>query len=83
MIKNDEKIVVSFRIDKELNENWKRVAKKLGMTKSAMFRQMLNEILPLLDVEDNNILLRNVLYKMSDTTKELGGLFDGSLQKDK
>jgi metal-responsive CopG/Arc/MetJ family transcriptional regulator len=71
------KVRVTFTIDKELNEQWNRVSEKLKINKSAMLREMLEEILPVLDKEEPREIIRAVINKSLDNHKEMSnGLLD-------
>jgi len=65
------KVRVTFTIDEELNEQWNRVSKKLKINKSAMLREMLEEILPALDKEEPREIIRAVINKSLDNQKEI------------
>jgi len=65
---------INLTIPEELNEQWARVAKKHGLTKSGMVEEWLQNILPILDEEQPKKVLQNAmkaLAKEIDTTANL------------
>ncbi len=75
------KVRVTFTIDEELNEQWNRVSKKLKINKSAMLREMLEEILPVLDREEPREIIRAVINKSLDSQKEIANSLLGVIEE--
>jgi len=72
-----KKVRVTFTIDEDLNEQWNRVSEKLKINKSAMLREMLQELLPILDKEQPREIIRAVINKTAEGQKQIAnGLLD-------
>lgn len=65
---------ISLTVPEELNDQWARVAKKHGLTKSGMVEEWLQSVLPILDQEQPKKVLQHAmkaLAKEIDTTASL------------
>ncbi len=65
---------ISLTVPEELNDQWARVAKKHGLTKSGMVEEWLQSVLPILDQEQPKKVLKHAmkaLAKEIDTTASL------------
>jgi len=67
-----EKITVT--VDKELNEQWNRVAKSYGWTKSRMLDDLLREVLPVLDQNRPEEVLSKGLEKLGKSFSDVSKL---------
>jgi len=71
-----EKIRVSINLDKETNERWNRVSKKLKMSKSGMVQDFLDQVLPILEKEKPTDVLSSAFKELGNVMNETGSLFD-------
>jgi len=62
---------INVNVDEELNERWERVAKRIGMTKSAMLNDMLKSVLPILETEADSMVAK-AMKQMGQVMNELG-----------
>ena len=67
---------IGLSIDEQLNERWTKVAKKLKMTKSGMVEEMIENILPILEKEKPNEVMKAVLKKSAEQIDLTANLFD-------
>ncbi len=72
---------IGLSIDEELNERWTKVAKKLKMTKSGMVEEMIRGVLPILEEEKPNEIMKKVLKKSAEQIELTASLFDDDLKK--
>jgi hypothetical protein len=67
---------INISIDPELDERWIRVAKKLKLSKSGMVQEFLEEVLPILEQEKPNLILKSALKKTAEQIDLTATLFD-------
>ena len=67
---------IGLSIDEQLNERWTKVAKKLKMTKSGMVEEMISSILPILEKEKPNEVMKAVLKKSAEQIDLTANLLD-------
>ena len=67
---------IGLSIDEQLNERWTKVAKRLKMTKSGMVEEMISNILPILEKEKPNEVMKAVLKKSAEQIDLTANLFD-------
>jgi len=62
---------VNLTMPHDLHDRWEKVANKMGTTKSAMLRDMLEQILPTLEYNDVNSMFKSMLALNGDVLKQL------------
>lgn len=66
---------LNMTVRRDLIERWSKVAKRFNMSKSAMLEQILEEMLPVLESEEVNTLVKEVFARagrgMTEISKEL------------
>jgi len=73
-MKKEQMARINLTMPKELIERWEAVADKIGMTRSAMLREMLEDILPPLEQDDVKSMLRMFMSRNGDVLKEMSGV---------
>ena len=68
---------INVNVDEELNERWERVAKRIGMTKSAMLDDMLKSVLPILEAEADSMVAK-AMRQLGKVMDELGSYCEDS-----
>ena len=68
---------INVTVDDQLNERWERVAKRIGMTKSAMLDDMLESVLPILEADAKSMVAK-AMNEIGQTMKELGNYVEDS-----
>ena len=68
---------INVTVDNQLNERWERVAKRIGMTKSAMLDDMLESVLPILEADAKSMVAK-AMNEIGQTMKELGNYVEES-----
>lgn len=68
---------INVTVDDQLNERWERVAKRIGMTKSAMLDDMLESVLPILEADAKSMVAK-AMNEIGQTMKELGNYVEES-----
>ncbi len=71
---------ITINVDDQLNERWEKVAKRIGMSKSAMLDDMLEAVLPILEADADSMVSR-AMKELGKTMIELGENCDGKKQK--
>jgi len=66
---------VMISIDEEVNERWNKVCKRLKLSKSGMVQDFIIQILPILDTETPNIMLKNAMKEMAKSIDLTADLF--------
>ena len=67
---------VLIMVDEDLNDRWKKVAKRLKISKSGMVTDILEEVLPILEKEKPNDMIGSALKSLGNALNETGSLFD-------
>jgi len=67
---------VLIMVDEDLNDRWKKVAKRLKFSKSGMITDILEEVLPILEKEKPNDMIGSALKSLGDALNDTGSLFD-------
>jgi antitoxin component of RelBE/YafQ-DinJ toxin-antitoxin module len=67
---------VLIRIDKDLNERWGKVAKKLKISKSGIVQDFLEQVIPILEKEEPKDILGTAFKQLGDVMHDTGSLFD-------
>ena len=67
---------VGISIDKDINERWTAVAKKLKMTKSSMIDDFLKEVVPILEQEAPKDVMKMALKKTAEQIDMTASLFE-------
>ncbi len=70
-MKPDKYKRVNLTMPYELHDRWEQVANKMGTTKSAMLRDMLEQVLPTLEYNDVNSMFKSMLSLNGDVLKQL------------
>jgi antitoxin component of RelBE/YafQ-DinJ toxin-antitoxin module len=70
------KVRTSINIDEELNKRWNDVSKRLDITKSSMVSEFLEEVLPILEKETPNDIMKLALKKTAEQIDLTASLFD-------
>jgi len=66
---------VMISIDSDLDARWKKVSKKIKMSKSGMVEDFLNEVLPILEKEAPRDVMAHALEHIGKGVSDLGSLF--------
>jgi len=67
---------IGLSVDTELNDRWTAVAKKLKMTKSGMIEDFLREVVPILEQESPNDVMKMALKKTAEHIDMTSSLFE-------
>lgn len=67
---------INLTIPEDLNNQWARVAKKHGLTKSGMVEEWLNTILPFLDEEEPKKVLQHAMRSLAKEIDMTASLFE-------
>lgn len=67
---------ITISIDKEINERFTAVAKKLKLTKSGMIEDFLREVVPILEQEAPNDVMKMALKKTAEQIDMTASLFE-------
>lgn len=67
---------VTISIDKEVNERWTKVAKRLDLSKSGMVEEFIEQMLPILEAETPNKMMAKAMQKMAVQIDTTATLFD-------
>ena len=70
------KIRVNVNLDKDLNDRWGKVAKKLRISKSGMIQDFLEQVIPILEKEEPKDIMKMALKKTSEQIDLTASLFD-------
>jgi len=62
---------LNMTISHELYDRWDKVSKKIGVSKSAMLRDMLDTILPILEEKEVSSMVKMLLSTNGDVLKDL------------
>lgn len=62
---------LNLTIPHELHDRWDKVAKKIGVSKSSMLRDMLESSLPTLEQDSVSSMVKMLLNSNGDVLKEL------------
>jgi metal-responsive CopG/Arc/MetJ family transcriptional regulator len=62
---------LNMTISHELHDRWDKVSKKIGVSKSAMLRDMLDTILPILEEKEVSSMVKMLLSTNGDVLKDL------------
>ena len=70
-----KKCNITISIDRELNERWTEVSKKVGWSKASMVETFIKEILPIMEnTEDPRLMVSLILKKSAKVNKEIAEL---------
>lgn len=67
---------ISLTVPEELNDQWAKVAKKHGLTKSGMVEEWLQSVLPVLDQEEPKKVLQQAMRVLAKELDDTASLFD-------
>jgi len=67
---------ITISIDKEINERFTAVAKKLKLTKSGMIEDFLREVVPILEQEVPKDVMKMALKKTAEQIDLTASLFE-------
>lgn len=67
---------ITISIDKEINERFTAVAKKLKLTKSGMIEDFLREVVPILEQEAPKDVMKMALKKTAEQIDMTASLFE-------
>ena len=67
---------VTLSIDRDLNDRWTKVTKKLNMTKSGMVSEYLEKVIPILEKEKPNDILGAAFKELGNSMNETASLFE-------
>ena len=62
---------INLTIPEDLNDQWAKIAKKHGLTKSGMVEEWLNNILPILEQEEPEKVLQNAMKALATLAHEI------------
>ena len=62
-------------IDSDLDARWKKVSKKIKMSKSSMIEDFLNEVVPILEKESPRDVMAYALEHIGKGVSDMGSLF--------
>jgi len=74
---------VNISIDEELDKKWSEVAKKIGITKSAMVEEFLRDSLPILEDIDVKSIISHSAKTMGKVLTEYGEIIEELSEKKK
>jgi predicted DNA-binding transcriptional regulator len=67
---------INLTIPEELNEQWAKVARKHGLTKSGMVEEWLSYVLPVLEEEQPKKVLKHAMKTLAREIDMTASLFD-------
>lgn len=67
---------VMISIDEELDARWKKVSKKIKMSKSGMVEDFLNQVLPILEKDEPRDVMAHALQHIGQGLSDVGSLFN-------
>jgi len=68
-----KKVLIS--IDEDMNERWNSVSKKIKMSKSGMVEDFLNQVIPILEIDEPRDVMAHALDHIGKGVSDMGSLF--------